>query len=137
MHPSPWRNSKVILLLLLVFLCGAMAGAVGARTWYRGLAAAAAAAASRGGSAVSKTWKEGGREISVERFRKELNLSESQTTEVAEVLDDFMKYYQTLQAQMDDVRANGKDRIVGILSPEQREKFSRMMSELQARQQIK
>ena len=73
----------------------------------------------------------------MERFRKELDLSESQTTEVAEVLDDFVKYYQTLQAQMDDVRANGKDRIISILNPNQREKFTRMMSEVQAKQVIK
>ena len=72
-----------------------------------------------------------------ERFRKELTLTDDQTREVAEVLDDFVKYYQTLQAQMDDVRANGKDRIVNILNPEQRDKFSRMMTELQSRQQIK
>jgi Spy/CpxP family protein refolding chaperone len=45
-----------------------------------------------------------------------------------------MMYYQTLQAQIDDVRASGKERIVKILSPEQREKFNRMLSELQARQ---
>jgi hypothetical protein len=38
---------------------------------------------------------------------------------------------------MDDVRANGKDRIVSILSTEQREKFSQMMIDLQSRQQIK
>lgn len=80
------------------------------------------------------TWKEGGKEIALERFKKELNLSQEQADEVALVLDDFMMYYQTLQAQMDEVRASGKDRIEKILSPEQRDKFQRMMSELQARQ---
>lgn len=127
-QPTPWRNPKIALVILLVFLCGAMAGAVAARYRYRGVPVAKRPAAS---------WTEAGREISVERFRKELDLTESQTAEVAEVLDDFMKYYQTLQAQMDDVRVNGKDRIVGILNPGQREKFTRMMSELQAKQRIK
>lgn len=128
-QPSPWRNPKIGLAVLLVFLCGAAAGAVAARIHYRALAVAA-----RNATAAPKSWKEGGKEISVERFRKELDLSESQTAEVAEVLDDFMKYYQTLQAQMDDVRANGKDRILSILNESQREQFTRMMSELQARQ---
>ncbi len=126
---SASRNPKIILVILLVFACGAMTGAVASRYRYRGAAMKAAAA--------QKTWKEGGKEISVERFRKELTLTDEQTREVAEVLDDFVKYYQTLQAQMDDVRANGKDRIVSILNPEQRDKFSRMMTELQSRQQIK
>jgi len=128
--PASPRNPKIALVILLVFACGAMTGGVAARYHYRSQAVKAA-------SAAQKSWKEGGKEMSVEHFRKELGLSESQTAEVAEVLDDFMKYYQTLQAQMDDVRANGKDRIVSILSPEQREKFSRMMTELQSRQQIK
>ena len=129
-EPTPAaRNPKIILVILLVFACGAMAGAVTARYRYRGTALKAAAA--------QKSWKEGGKEISVERFRKELTLTDEQTREVAEVLDDFVKYYQTLQAQMDDVRANGKDRIVSILNAEQRDKFSRMMTELQSRQLIK
>jgi uncharacterized membrane protein len=127
---SASRNPKIALVILLVFGCGAMAGAVFARYHYRASLVKAA-------SSSQRIWKEGGKEMSVEHFRKELGLTESQTREVAEVLDDFMKYYQTLQAQMDDVRANGKDRIVSILSPEQRDKFSRMMTELQSRQQIK
>ncbi|MBM3797266.1 MAG: hypothetical protein FJW31_25200 [Acidobacteria bacterium] len=129
--PNSWRNPKLVFLLMLVFGCGGLAGAVAARSHYRGIALRATAAAQQ------KAWKEGGKDISVERFRKELSLTEEQTREVAEVLDDFMKYYQTLQAQMDDVRANGKERIVHLLNAEQREKFSRMMSELQARQQIR
>jgi Spy/CpxP family protein refolding chaperone len=127
---SASRKSKIVLVILLVFACGAMTGAVAARYRYRGSAIKAA-------SAAQKTWKEGGKEISVEHFRKELTLTDDQTREVAEVLDDFMKYYQTLQAQMDDVRANGKDRILTILNPEQRDKFGRMMTEMQSRQQIK
>ena len=50
--------------------------------------------------------------------------------------DDFMKYYQTLQAQMDEVRANGKERILGVLDDSQKSKFNQMMGDLQ-KQQIK
>jgi Spy/CpxP family protein refolding chaperone len=63
-----------------------------------------------------------------------LKLTPQQAEEIGTILDDFMMYYQTLQAQMDEVRASGKDRILKILTPEQREKFGRMLSELQARQ---
>ncbi|MFN7922091.1 MAG: hypothetical protein U0Q16_18460 [Bryobacteraceae bacterium] len=118
------RNPKVLLLLLLVFLCGSAAGALFARYTNRRASAAT----------VARSWKEGGREISLQRFKDELDLTPEQTKEVESVLDDFMMYYQTLQAQLDDVRANGKERIQGILKPDQREKFKRMMTELQARQ---
>src|SRR5262245_2006939 len=99
MSNSAWRNPKIAFVILLVFVCGAMTGAIAARYRYRG-------SLLRPVSAQTKIWKEGGKEISVEHFRKELSLTEAQTREVAEVLDDFMKYYQTLQAQMDDVRSN-------------------------------
>ena len=126
---SPWRNPKIVFALLLVFLCGSLAGALAARYRYR-----SAAIAARASAGSSRAWTEGSKDISVERFRKELNLTDSQAGEVALVLDDFVKYYQTLQSQMDEVRADGKERILRLLNDEQKEKFGKMMSELQARQ---
>ena len=79
-------------------------------------------------------WTEGGREISIQRFRKELNLNPQQASEMETVLDDFMMYYQTLQAQMDDVRATGKARILRILNEEQKSKFEKMIGDMQAKQ---
>jgi hypothetical protein len=123
MSTSPWRDPRVVSVLLLVFLCGSAAGALGLRYANRQTAVAA-----------GKSWREGGKEISLQRFRSELSLSDEQSREVEVVLDDFMKYYQTLQAQMDEVRADGKERIVKILNPDQQERFKRMLSDLQARQ---
>lgn len=119
MAQSPWRNPKILSILLLVFLTGSAAGALGFRLVNRQV------------SRPGPSWKEGGREISLQKFRRELDLSPDQAQEVEVVLDDFMMYYQTLQAQMDEVRANGRERIVKILKPEQREKFDRMLGELQ------
>ena len=53
--------------------------------------------------------------------------------EIEVILDDFMMYYQTLQAQMDEVRSHGKDRIETILDERQRAKFNKMLSELQTK----
>src|SRR5688572_25271106 len=122
---SPWQNPRVVLILVLVFLCGGIAGALGMRLGLH----QKMHPGSRG-----PYWKEGGKEISLQKFKKELHLSPEQAQQIETVLDDFMMYYQTLQAQMDEVRASGKVRIVKILTPEQREKFGRMMSELQTRQ---
>ena len=79
-------------------------------------------------------WKEGAREISLQKFKKELDLSPGQAKEMETVLDDFMMYYQSLQAQMDDVRAIGKSRILKILREEQKTKFEKMIGEIQHKQ---
>jgi hypothetical protein len=47
------------------------------------------------------------------------------------VLDDFVMYVQMLQAQMDDVRANGKARIMRVLDERQKKKFEKMLVGLQ------
>ncbi|MBK5290911.1 MAG: hypothetical protein JJE04_04350 [Acidobacteriia bacterium] len=119
--PSPWRSPRVVLTLFLVFLSGASAGALGLRYL-------------RPAPPAALSWKEGGKEVTLQMFRKELKLTEEQSAEVETVLDDFVMYYQTLQAQMDEVRASGKDRILRLLNEDQKEKFSRMLTDLQARQ---
>ncbi|MCX6622338.1 MAG: hypothetical protein NTY38_14965 [Acidobacteria bacterium] len=110
-------------MLLLVFLLGATCGALTMRFGLHQIL-------HRAGPA----WREGGKEISLQRFRKELDLSEAQAEQMEIVLDDFMTYYQTLQAQMDDVRATGKTRILRILNEQQKRRFDKIMTDLQARQ---
>jgi uncharacterized membrane protein len=122
---APWRNPRVILVLLLVFLSGAVSGAMVLRS---GVLSPAKK------SSGAMLWTEGGKEISLQRFRKELDLTPAQAQQVETVLDDFMRYYQTLQLQMDEVRASGKDRIMRILREDQRRKFEQMLSNMQARQ---
>ena len=82
---------------------------------------------------VGSYWKDGGREISLQRFKKELNLTPPQADEVEGVLDDFVMYYQMLQSQMEEVRSDGKSRIFQALNPEQRQKFERMLDEMQSK----
>jgi Spy/CpxP family protein refolding chaperone len=119
-----WQNPKVLTVLLLVFLCGATVGALAMRAGLH--------------DAMHKSsgpyWKDGGKDVILERFKKELSLTPEQTKQMETVLDDFMTYLQTLQSQMDEVRANGKDRIVRILNEEQRKKFDQMVNDLQAKQ---
>lgn len=119
---APWRNPRVIAVLLLVFLSGAVAGALVART--------TVLASNR---KYSPVWTEGGKEISLQRLKKELDLTPLQAQQVETVLDDFMRYYSSLQSQMDEVRANGKDRLFRILREDQQRKFEQMLAEMQAR----
>jgi hypothetical protein len=81
--------------LLLVFLCGATAGAIAARMGVLGLARP---------SISGPAWKEGDKTLYLEHLRKELDLTPDQSREIETVLDDFMLYYQSLQSQMDEVR---------------------------------
>ena len=78
-------------------------------------------------------WNEAGREITLQKFKKELNLSPHQTEELERILDDFMTYYQYAQAQMEDVRATGKGRILRILQEDQKVKFEKMMTDVQVK----
>ncbi|HUQ91745.1 MAG TPA: hypothetical protein VM120_08685 [Bryobacteraceae bacterium] len=109
--------------LLLVFLCGAVTGAVTMKLGFSQIYRRNAS-----------YWKEGGKEISLERFRRELALSSDQAQKMEVVLNDFVMYYQTLQEQMNEVRSSGKARILQILNEDQRQKFLRMMSEIQTKQ---
>lgn len=79
-------------------------------------------------------WHEGGKQISIERFRRELKLTPEQSRRMEEVLNDFLMYYQTLEAQMNEVRATGKSRILSLLDENQKQKFLQMISDQKKQQ---
>lgn len=113
-----WHTPRVLAVLLLVFLCGAAAGALGMRMF---------------SPRVPTAWSAGGREWTLDMMKKELDLTPQQAAEIETVLDEFVLYYQNLQGQMDDFRAEGKKRILRVLTPEQRARFEKMVGKLNAR----
>lgn len=117
-----WHSPQVLATLFLIFLTGAGFGFFIGRYGMREAYAKNVA-----------VWKDADRAQALHRFKRELKLTPEQAKQFEVVLDDFMMYMQTLQAQMDDVRAQGKDRILQILNEEQRGKFKRMVSELQTK----
>src|SRR5436309_2438390 len=115
-----WQNPRILTTLLLVFLTGAVCGAVtmraGLHTWmHRDV----------------QFWQNGGTQLSYERLKKELNLTPQQADSIRLVLDDFVKYHQDLQNQIEDVRATGKNRIMALLNPDQKQRFERLCLEVQ------
>jgi hypothetical protein len=118
-----WQNPRILTILLLVFLCGAVTGALVMRHHLHNTMHRVAVPSD----------PDQMRDFTLGRFQRELNLTPEQSEEVKLVLDDFFKYYHSLQSQMDEVRAAGKSRIVRVLSQEQKEKFDKIMHELQAR----
>lgn len=121
MQPAE-RNPKVISTLLVVFMAGAACGALFMSMGLHDKLHRTVAAASKPSPQAS-------RDAVVQRFRTELNLTPMQTQEIASMLDDYRHYYQSLSDQLEDVRATGKNRILQILDPSQREKFEKMMNE--------
>ncbi len=117
---ASWQNPRILALLLLIFLCGAFAGAI---TMQAGLHNKL----HRGSSAY---WKDGRDEFSYDRLRKELSLSPEQSDRLKTILDDFVKYHDDLQAQIEDVRATGRNRIVQILNTDQRRRFEELSNQL-------
>jgi Spy/CpxP family protein refolding chaperone len=116
---APWQHRKVVTTLLLVFLAGAACGAVAMRyRLYDRLRPVAAAT------------KEASRDAVLQNFKAKLNLNPEQAQKVAVILEDYRHYYESLEDQLDDLRATGKNRIVQVLDPEQRAKFEKMMAEL-------
>jgi hypothetical protein len=111
---APWMNPRILSTLMFVFLAGAAMGALSMRLVHRSPAVAAS----------------GNRDAILNRFKTQLGLSNDQTQKLGVVLDDYRQYYQSLQEQLDDLRATGKTRILQILDEQQREKFEKMMNDL-------
>jgi len=122
-QPS-WQNPRILISVLLVFLCGLAAGMLTMSLGLHHLLHPAQPSA----------WKETGKDVSLDRFKKELALTPAQTEQLETILDDFFTYYHTLQAQLDDVRASGKQRIMRVLDEKQKRKFEKLMGELQQSQ---
>jgi hypothetical protein len=119
-HPT-WQNPRILTTLVLVFLSGAMVGAIGMQAGlhdklHRGTA----------------YWRSDSSEFSYDRLKTELNLSADQAGRLKTILDDFVKYHEDLEAQIEDVRATGRNRIVQILTPEQRSRFEQLSHHLPA-----
>jgi Spy/CpxP family protein refolding chaperone len=110
----PLQNPKIgiAFTLVLVFLVGAVVGALAMNLGvHKGLHRV-------------PFWTDPGRQISLQRLQKELDLTPEQTDQLKTALDDFSRYYQ-------DVLAIGKTSIYKILNEQQKHKFDQLMNEAQ------
>jgi Spy/CpxP family protein refolding chaperone len=107
-------RTAFVLTMLLVFLCGAAAGALAMNFGlHKGLHREA-------------FWTDPGKDLSIRRLQRELDLTPSQTEQLKTILDDFAHYYR-------DVLNTGKGSIYKILNDEQKRKFDRLLNEPEAR----
>jgi uncharacterized membrane-anchored protein YhcB (DUF1043 family) len=105
-------TASAILPLVLVFLCGV---SVGALVMSLGLH-----------KSMHPTPVTGRQQnaVTLERWKRELNLTDDQSAKIEQILDDFSKYY-------DNVVADGSTRILQILDEKQKAKFQRMLKDRQ------
>jgi hypothetical protein len=113
-HSGGWRNPRILLTLSVVFLCGVTVG-MSLHHWMH--------------AAPPPPPPQGPGTALFLRLKTELNLTPSQTEQLKGALDDFFTYYYTLHAQLDDVRASCKQRILRFLDDGQKKKFERIMAE--------
>jgi len=99
-----------ISTLILVFLCGAVVGAL------------AFTLGAHKPLHKEAFWSASGKAIAMERVKRELDLSPAQAEQMESILDDFAQYYRT-------VLSDGKSRILHILNDDQKKKFERMLQE--------
>jgi uncharacterized membrane-anchored protein YhcB (DUF1043 family) len=105
-------NPKVTgaITLLLVFLCGAVVGAVAMDFGVH----------SRQRPAAFETLQ--GKAATFEHLRKDLDLTPAQSAEVESTLNDFWQYYRS-------VLSDCKQRLEQSLTAEQKVKFERLLQE--------
>jgi len=115
---AAWQASKMtcVLTVILVFLTGAIAGAVAMNFGVHKLMHRSAV----------PFWTEGGKEVWLQRWKKDLNLTAGQTEEMKLILDDFGLYYR-------NVLSDGKARILKILDEDQKRKFNNLLDQQQPR----
>lgn len=104
--PRPAERAA-ILSFLLVFLCGVVAGAL------------VMSLARNAGNHQPPPAQSGLSPMAVNEMKDRLNLSDEQTKQLTSVLDDFSHYY-------DNLLADGKTRILQILTPDQQKLFYQM-----------
>jgi Spy/CpxP family protein refolding chaperone len=106
------HNAKLFcgLTLALVFLAGAVAGAVAMDLRVH----------SRTRPLAFDTAE--GKALAFDRIQKELDLTPAQSEQMKSVLEDFWQYYR-------NVVSGGKQQVEQLLTPEQRRKFERMLQQ--------
>jgi Spy/CpxP family protein refolding chaperone len=121
--PRPtWHNPRILFVLCLVFFCGIGCGVFATHQ-----------VESRVASRSLVAWQNGGRQRSMEHLKQDLDLTPEQAVQIEGLLEDLAKFYDNLQGQMDDFRADGKERIRKVLTPEQQKKFEKLLNEMSTR----
>jgi len=115
------NRSRAILYTMVVFCAGAVAGALlmnlREHMWLH-----------PSGHVVSAgSWDNVDRRHYIEQFKKELNLTETQSQQLEIVLDETMRQYSDLHTFSHHIRDEGLTRIRAMLDETQRKRFDEIV----------
>ena len=79
--------------------------------------------------ATSPFWKGPADPVSFEKLKTDLNLTPKQCVQLKSILDDYAVFRRDLQEQVESFRATGKNRILDILTTEQRARFEQISND--------
>ena len=114
---ASWSNPRVLGILAVIFVCGAMCGAVVTHAVLHARMAV---------RAPQQRTMDAARTFGLKRLRVELNLSPDQEAKITKLLDDYGKYYQNIEDEREDVAEHGRRHILDVLTPEQQKRFNAM-----------
>ncbi len=116
-----WSNPKVLLTLGLIFVCGVACGSAVTQGYIHSHWHNTPAAVSPD---IEKA-----RSVGLTVLKSQLSLTPAQELSVTKILDDYGKFYQNIEDERQDVALDGKRRILEVLTPVQRDRFLKMVSE--------
>ncbi len=112
---------EAAVLFFIVFVLGALFGAVGVHVWAQRVS----------GEPAVATNVHPHREQMIDSFSQQVQLTAEQRRQLAAIMDDtvakWTMLYAPLDAQREAIRQQGRDRIRAILTPEQVPKFEDYM----------
>jgi len=116
-NDAGWSNPKVLAILAVFFVCGAVLGAATTSFFLH----------ARMSVVDRRTTMESAQRLGVQHLKEELKLSPEQNETVMKVLDDYGKYYQNIEDEREDVAEHGKQRILSVLDPQQKRRFLELL----------
>ena len=125
--PSWFEKSRAPLYILLIFLCGVVAGALSMKLW-SGEGRQTQVAQADTIPTISRTQR------LLERFTRELKLTPEQVHQLTVILDETRLRYQIKE---DSTRAEGRNRIRQILTDEQRAKYEAIIADADERRRLR
>ena len=113
-------RSRATLYLVLIFLCGAVSGALGTR-WMQRIDASADA------SATTPSTQD--RKGAVRWFTKGLDLDPQQLEQLTKILEETRAAYKDHELEIESIKQHARVRIREILTDQQKVTFDRLLAE--------
>lgn len=122
-HSMPTERKRATLYIVLIFLCGALAGTAATNVWINGWPWNASAKADAPPYSTQHR---------VDKFTRELSLTPEQAKQLNQILDETHSMYRELEEQQEAIRLKGRARIREILTPEQKPKYEQLLAKIEA-----